>query len=581
MVVLSYQQPPLDAAEQESVYQILDSINPAIPWRSLFPDDLCVSGPHGVVCDYPSESNASDAIETARIVELNFGYVSDYTPNPPCSPNATLNPLIFTSFKYLRKLFFYKCFNESRVSFPEVFSSFGSSLEEIVFIENPSLVGSLSGVLRNFTNLRRLVLNGNGIDGEVPEMIGDLVNLEEITLSRNQLTGELPGSFANLKKLKLVDLSENNFEGCVPESLGSLTELLKLDMRSNRFMGKIPESLRNLQGLEFLDLSYNHFGNFGVPLFLGEIPRLREVYLSGNSLGGKIPEIWENLGGVRRIGFSELGLIGNIPASMGFHLRNLSYLGLDNNKLEGSVPEEFCLLELIDEINLENNNLSGRIPPLNLKVGEKLKLAGNRGLCVDNMLRHTKIRGSLAQLKLCHSNKPEIPNAVFFNEVSLAFFNPHLVDPDGDPGSKSEFWLFNLDFDELPPLEASFDFFLRDFFGMSGRFLAGDSLPSAESKGVKCRAGLDPSDESLSLDDLLCFGFSDFSLVGEPVTSPDDRRLFDFGKSGRSLSGEFIDLELLPLESTYKDGIKYGSFTSFHFDQFLHEIKKEILHDTF
>ncbi|KAK4281311.1 hypothetical protein QN277_012824 [Acacia crassicarpa] len=426
LVVLSYQQPPLDTAEQESVYQVLDSVNSAIPWRSLFPDDLCVSAPHGVVCDYPSESDASvGGNETARIVELNFGYLSDFTTNPPCSENATLNPLLFTSFKYIRKLFFYRCFNGSRVSLPDVPLSFGSSLEELVLIENPSLVGPLSGILRNFKNLRRMVMTGNGFYGEIPNLIGDLLGLEEITLSRNQLAGELPGSLANLKKLKLLDLSQNNFEGSIPESLGNLTELLKLDMRSNRFTGQIPGSFRHLQRLEFLDLSFNHFGHFGIPLFLGEIPRLKEVYLSENSLGGKIPEIWENLASVKRIGFSDLGLIGNIPASMGFYLRNLSYLGLDNNKLEGPVPEEFYHLDLIEEINLENNNLSGGIPS-SMEVREKLELAGNRGLCLDDTLMNSKNRGGLGKLKPCNK-KADIPHAVSFNGGSLIRFNPRFL----------------------------------------------------------------------------------------------------------------------------------------------------------
>ncbi|KAI4349370.1 hypothetical protein L6164_009963 [Bauhinia variegata] len=227
-----------------------------------------------------------------------------------------------------------------------------------------------------------------------------------------------------LKKLEVLDLSQNHFEGCVPELMGNLTKLLKLDLSSNGFGCKIPETFRHLQRLEFLDLSFNHFGNFGIPMFLGEMPRLKEVYLSGNLLGGQIPEIWKNLEGVARIGFSNLGLIGNIPTSMGIYLRNLSYLGLDNNKLEGSVPQEFGLLQFADEINLENNNLSGRVP-FSTKVGEKLKLAGNTGLCVDAKLNYTKNRSTSRQLKLC--NKPDIPNAVIFNGVSLLLFYPHVL----------------------------------------------------------------------------------------------------------------------------------------------------------
>ncbi|XVE72900.1 hypothetical protein DITRI_Ditri11bG0075300 [Diplodiscus trichospermus] len=413
-ISLQQEQPVLNSAEQDSVYQVLSSINSGIPWRTLFPDDLCSYPPHGVVCDYFTDPTTNNV--TVHITELSFGYVSDYTSNPPCSPNSTFNPVIFTSFKYLRKLFFYQCFTESQVFVPEIPTTFGSFLEELVFINNPAFVGPLSGIIRKFSSLRRVVLTGNGLYGSLPDGIGDLVNLEEITLSRNKFSGQVSDSFSKLQKLKVLDLSGNNVDGNVPCSVGNLTQLLKLDLSSNGFSGKIPDSLSNLQGLEFLDLSFNRFGNFGVPLFLAEMPRLKEVYLSGNLLGGEIPEIWEKLGGILGIGFSDMGLVGGIPASMGVHLRNLCYLGLDNNNLEGKVPEEFGFLEFVSELNLENNNLSGRVPfsaKFTAKVGEKLRLKGNPELCVDEKLSHGKgIRSSLGELKKC--SKPEIPNPVLF-----------------------------------------------------------------------------------------------------------------------------------------------------------------------
>lgn len=405
--VISQPQPLLSPAEQDSVYRVLDSVNPHIPWRTLFPDDLCSYGPHGVVCDYflRDGTNSSSAAETVHVSELSFGYVSDFNPNPTCSPNATISPLLFTEFPYLRKLFFYRCFNEASVvvSVPEIPASFGSGLEELVFIDNPSLVGPLSGILRNFTNLRRAVLTGNGVYGNIPDSVAGLVNLEELTLSRNQLAGEIPISFAKLKKLKVLDLGGNSFAGKVPESVGSLSELLKLDLSSNGFSGQIPESFKNMQRLELLDLSYNRFNNSGVPLFLSEMTQLRTVSLSGNMLGGQIPEIWNNLGGILGIGLSEMGLVGKIPASMGVHLRNVRYLGLDNNKLEGTVPQEFGLLESGSEINLENNSLSGRVP---FKIGHNVKLNGNPQLCVD--LGSSFASGGSDKLKEC--NKQQKPN---------------------------------------------------------------------------------------------------------------------------------------------------------------------------
>ncbi|KAK6141489.1 hypothetical protein DH2020_024767 [Rehmannia glutinosa] len=416
-------QPPLNPAEQEAVYRVLESVNSGIPWRSLFPDDLCSSAPHGVVCDYFSDAAASETA-TPHITELSFGYVSDYSPNPPCNSNSALDPSLLIPLSHLKRLFFYKCFTQTKTPFPD-FSplssqNYPSSLEELVFIENPALFGSLDGKISNLKSLRRLVLIGSNISGGFSDGFGGLINLEQLTLSRNKFNGEISmGLFQNTKKLKILDLSYNGFQGNIPESIGNLTELLKIDLSYNRFSGKIPEVFKGLINLEFLDLSYNRFGNFGLPWFLGEIPSLREVYLSGNFLGGHIPEIWGNLRGIKGIGLSGVGLVGNIPKSMGVNLRNICYLGLDNNKLEGFVPHEFGDLEFLSELNLENNNLSGRVPfseGFLSKLGRKLNLKGNLDLCIDEGLKSAKVSVSLGQLKVCRH--PDISKTALFYENS-------------------------------------------------------------------------------------------------------------------------------------------------------------------
>ncbi|KAG8389187.1 hypothetical protein BUALT_Bualt02G0202900 [Buddleja alternifolia] len=409
-------QPPLNSAEQESVYRVLESVNSDIPWRSLFPDDLCSSAPHGVVCDYFSDTTAT----SAHIVELSFGYVSDYSPNPPCNSNSTLDPSLLAPLSHLKKLFFYKCFTQSNLPFPDFSRSFHSSLEELVFVENPSLIGSLDGKISGLRNLRRFILTGTGVYGVVSNAIGELTNLEQLTLSRNGFKGDITmNAFQNLKKLKILDISDNGFNGNVPDSISNLTGLLKLDLSFNGFSGRIPENFKCLKSLQFLDLSYNNFGNYGLPLFLAEMSSLKEVYLSGNVLGGHIPEIWENLGGIMGIGLSGVGLVGNIPKSMGVNLRNICYLGLDNNSLEGVVPEEFGDLEFMSELNLEHNNLSGRVPfsaGFLSKLGVKLKLEGNLDLCIDEGLKSAKVSGKLGQLKVCR--QPDIPKTALFYESS-------------------------------------------------------------------------------------------------------------------------------------------------------------------
>ncbi|XP_071741265.1 uncharacterized protein [Rutidosis leptorrhynchoides] len=398
-------QPSLNSVEQESVYKILDSLNSDISWRSLFPDDLCSSAPHGVVCGYTTLPTETDP-GTVNILELNFGYVSDHNPNPPCNSNSTIpDPFIFSSFPYLRKLFFYNCFTQRPVSL-QAFSQFGSGLEELVFIDNPSLFGSLTEVNGDVKYLKRLVITGTNVSGEIPDGFCDLQNLEELTLCRNNFSGKLPENLSNLKTLKILDVSQNGFVGNIPASIGYLTELIKLDLGKNQFSGEFPASMKGLKSLELLDLSHNNFSRNGIPLFLSELSKLKGLYLSGNDLGGVIPVIWGKLKGLNGIGFSGLGLVGDIPSSIGLFLVNLSYLGLDNNKLTGKVPIEFERLTNLNELNLKNNNLSGRISfsaKFVSRVGKKLRLDGNNGLCADERVIRSfhKVNGNLGKLKVC------------------------------------------------------------------------------------------------------------------------------------------------------------------------------------
>ncbi|KNA08043.1 hypothetical protein SOVF_166010 [Spinacia oleracea] len=418
LLTLQQEQPPLNSVEQESVYLALESVNPETPWRTLYSDDLCLSSPHGVVCGLFPDPNSNDTVYTTHITELNFGYVADSSDNPPCSPNSSF-PFSLSSLSHLRKLFFYRCFTHHPVSLPSL-KTVSSELEELVFMENPSLYGSLSGVFGNFTSLKRFILTGSNVSGGIPGEITKLPSLEQVTISGNINVGKgmIPDNFGSLEKLRVLDLSRNGFKGTVPNSVGNLKNLLKLDLSYNNFVGEIPESLKNLQNLEFLDLGFNKFGNFGVPLFLGRMPRLREVHLSGNILGGAIPEIWENLRGILGIGLSGVGLVGEIPSSMGVFLTNVSYIGLDNNKLEGTVPTELGLLDHVNEVNLQNNRLSGRIPfsaPFVSRLGGKLKLEGNSGICLDRSMKWSvnQVKSGLRNLSICKSTT-ENPNAALF-----------------------------------------------------------------------------------------------------------------------------------------------------------------------
>eukprot|EP01018_Ginkgo_biloba_P026636 Gb_19063 [translate_table: standard] len=376
-VAEDYYEPRLDSHEEAAVYNVLKAINPETDWKSSYPGNLCMGGPHGIVCDIDKEDGQW------HIVELNLGWVSDYANNPSCSSNASFSPSI-AQLPRLRKLFFYKCFTNANITIPSYLWSLGNHFEELVFQENPSLHGFLPSGLGNLVGLRRLIFSGTRIGGGIPVEIGHLKEIQQLVLSRNGLNGSIPSSVGELQNMVILDLSRNQLVGPVPEQFGGLQKISKIDLSSNGLGGILPDSLGQLGGLELMDLSYNNFSG-GIPIFVSRMSSLRDLHLSGNPMGGLIPDFWDKLSGLLSLGLSKAGLVGRIPESL-CALKNLTYLALDNNRLLGSIPMQFGSFPGIYQLDLSRNKLTGVVPfssDFLGKMGNKLQLVGNPGLCFD------------------------------------------------------------------------------------------------------------------------------------------------------------------------------------------------------
>ncbi|KAF9686821.1 hypothetical protein SADUNF_Sadunf02G0029600 [Salix dunnii] len=132
---------------------------------------------------------------------------------------------------------------------------------------------------------------------EMPVSLSDVssssfgADLELVVIENPALAGSLDGITAKLKILRFLDLSQNYFDGYVPLNGGNLTRLLKLDLSHGGFSGKIPEFDQ----------------------------------------------------------FTELGVFG--PE---FRQLPTCHLGLECNKLEGTVHEMLGFLERGYEINVED-----------------------------------------------------------------------------------------------------------------------------------------------------------------------------------------------------------------------------------
>ncbi|KAK3428020.1 hypothetical protein EUGRSUZ_F04133 [Eucalyptus grandis] len=234
----------------------------------------------------------------------------------------------------------------------------------------------------------------NRLSGSVPKRLGELPKLQVLDLSVNRLSGSVPKRLGELPKLQVLDLSVNKLSGFVPERLGELPKLQVLVLSSN-LLDPIPIGLTKF--LKILDLSYNNlYGS--IPPDLLSPPNLQHVDLSYNQLEGPIPNSLSS--NMFRLRLGSNSLSGTIPSDLLGSLEKLTYLELENNSLTGAVPPGLGKCRSLALLNLAQNKLIGPLPPElgNLSSIQVMKLQLNK---IDGVIpgQITQL-GSLAQLNI-------------------------------------------------------------------------------------------------------------------------------------------------------------------------------------
>ncbi|KAK1268136.1 putative LRR receptor-like serine/threonine-protein kinase [Acorus gramineus] len=104
-----------------------------------------------------------------------------------------------------------------------------------------SLSGTLSGSIKNLTNLQQVLLQNNNISGEIPVELALLPKLQTLDLSNNHLSGPVPESFGLLSSLRYLRLNNNSLYGAFPMSLSKNPQLSFLDLSYNNLSGPVPQ----------------------------------------------------------------------------------------------------------------------------------------------------------------------------------------------------------------------------------------------------------------------------------------------------------------------------------------------------
>ncbi|KAG6674543.1 hypothetical protein I3842_15G047700, partial [Carya illinoinensis] len=266
---------------------------------------------------------------------------------------------------------------------PESIGNLSKVLTNLYMGENrisgniPTSIGRLSG-------LHLLNLTDNSISGEIPPEIGLLEELQELSLAKNQIFGSIPNSLGNLQRLNLLDLSENSLSDKIPTTFGNFKNLLSIDLSSNRFNGSIPKEVLSLPSLStVLNLSRNSLSG-PIPQVLDLLKAVITIDLSDNLLSGSIPSSIGNCKSLEKLFMARNMLSGPIPNTMA-EVKGLDTLDLSSNQLSGSIPVQLQNLNALNSLNLSFNNLEGIVPSGGVfRNLSQVHLEGNPKLCAHS-----------------------------------------------------------------------------------------------------------------------------------------------------------------------------------------------------
>ncbi|WVZ79096.1 hypothetical protein U9M48_026717 [Paspalum notatum var. saurae] len=145
-------------------------------------------------------------------------------------------------------------------------------------------------------------------------------------------------------------------------SLGNFTSIITIDLSNNNIGGTIPEDLPAT--LQSFFLSANQLTG-SIPSSLSKLKNLTAMSVNNNRLNGDLPDAFDPLNRLVNLDMSYNNLTGLLPSSMK-SLASLTALHMQDNQLSGTLD---VLQDLpLKDLNIENNLFSGPVPASLLNI---------------------------------------------------------------------------------------------------------------------------------------------------------------------------------------------------------------------
>jgi len=369
----------------------------------------------------------------------------------------------------------YEVFSLSNLkTFSAKSSNLKGSLDGIVGMRNleslnlyyNDITGTIPSGIGELRQLQVLDLSENLLKGTIPTELGNLWNLQQCSMHNRQrdgpgFSGRLP-SLYNMKMLEFLSLDSNSLQGPIPsdflQGISSKSKRLEIGLSFNELNGDIPLSLENFDDL-YIDLAGNKITSLNSNLCQndkwmdGEVGQVRKTANACNailcptgtlSLLGYASTLSDEscevcVSNTDYYGATSCSSNGNgnengddsekeimmklFHATGGQYWDNTYDIWDDSSVMCDSNGVKFYGVTCdengkVVEINLEQNNLAGKIPSdiWNLKQLRTLRLSGNF-VEVDFFLEYGSDNTVLEYLDVSSTNMPDLSGIDSFRNL--------------------------------------------------------------------------------------------------------------------------------------------------------------------
>ncbi|CAN7122799.1 unnamed protein product [Brassica rapa subsp. narinosa] len=164
------------------------------------------------------------------------------------------------------------------------------------------------------------------------------------------VVGPIPPQLWSLTYLTNLNLGQNYLTGSLSPAIGNLTRMEWMSFGINALYGPLPKEIGLLTNLKSLAIGVNNFSG-SIPAEIGNCTKLIKIYIGNTGLAGEIPLSFANLVLLEDVLLNDVDLTGQVPEFIGKWTK-LTILRIQGTSLSGPIPSSFSNLTSLRELSL-------------------------------------------------------------------------------------------------------------------------------------------------------------------------------------------------------------------------------------